>query len=927
LYTRNCYPDVPAAQFAWSATPCVTFCLKYYYHYRNDSQRRELADLAYKLARNMTYRYLAIWPCDNDESDDLNAAFFMEPNAGLPWLGCACANEIWVYNIAMLYEYLSTGDPIMGHYLRGMLERYHEMFQDQYYPTVQQYPSDAFTERFGLYDECAQGRGKRATFGGLWGGLERWIWPIGTASAHVTCGEKAAMAFDQGGRHTDIADYRYSGDGNFSFKLVPGGLQADPQATLDVAVSFPFFSLLDKPVVVTRGDRIVTASAEQVVRFPAEAATIVVKGLKLGDIVAIGPQRDNAPVLSCAVIKPRTPPSEDKGFIEANGFRILNLARGAFGGVDRDWDNLQSMAGYEPGLKTIHGVPFLLLDPEATGNKVCVPEMGVAVADTPWHLFALVGDVTDKSRLVIVRDGDRKERVDLSRAVPVVKGWPPIFEWHLDLIAVDNAGKMIQSIAPENCKLYALTSTARPAQELAPTLAAIGQRRAEIIAEQQMTKALAELRPLFEAASGHIAILPSPNVKNPRGSWLMRLFSRAGLAKHVTVLSRDDLINPFVLNRRDIWLAFYVGSEDYYQTINRPGDGDEALRNWLKQGGTLVSLASGPFPFYYNEKDKPVVSAPKFGLPVCGSGAGNRADTLDVANVGGWEKTPADLQLSFRVNPNQQVLTGLPATIPWSKDADPRWRPLVNVVGKENEYTPLITLRDQTGKSHGDAVAMIQYRTGGLAGARVVYVWHSMRADRQLEQTLVTGLLKYLLSTVEPVRRSAGILPAAVSFKAVANGSLPPGWSVTDGDWAVQDGALVGRNSGTDGWAPSGIVTGSRDWTDVRLTLRFQVRQYGSDHRDGAWIGFRYTGSGECYCLALQHGGVMLHKLHQGASTGDNVQLATAQWTRDTAWHDLAISVKGKHIEVELDGKRLIAVDDNDLLGVGPVPSGGVCLS
>ncbi|MBU0608914.1 MAG: hypothetical protein KKI08_13595, partial [Armatimonadetes bacterium] len=47
----------------------------------------------------------------------------------------------------------------------------------------------------------------------------------------------------------------------------------------------------------------------------------------------------------------------------------------------------------------------------------------------------------------------------------------------------------------------------------------------------------------------------------------------------------------------------------------------------------------------------------------------------------------------------------------------------------------------------------------------------------------------------------------------------------------------------------------------------------------------------------------------------------------DTAWHDLAISVKGKHIEVELDGKRLIAVDDNDLLGVGPVPSGGVCLS
>jgi hypothetical protein len=119
----------------------------------------------------------------------------------------------------------------------------------------------------------------------------------------------------------------------------------------------------------------------------------------------------------------------------------------------------------------------------------------------------------------------------------------------------------------------------------------------------------------------------------------------------------------------------------------------------------------------------------------------------------------------------------------------------------------------------------------------------------------------------------------------------------------MQDGVLVGRNSGTDGWAPSGLVTGSADATDYALRLRFQVRQYGGGFRDGAWTGFRCTRTGDCCALAFQHG-LVLYKFHQGTGTNDSVQLAKAGWAYDTAWHDLAVSVKGKCLDVTLDGAR-----------------------
>ena len=1138
LYTRNCYPDVPAAQFAWSATPAATFCWRYYYHFRNDPAHGSLAELARKLARSMTYRYLAIWPCDSDETDDLDSSFFMEPNSGLPWLGCACANEIWVYNIAMLYEYVATGDPIMGHYLRGMLQRYHQMFQDQWFPSVQEY-GGAFTERFGLFEGCAQGKGVRGDFGGLWGGFERLIWPQGTARARVVCGEGAAMAFNRDGRHTDIADYRYHGEGDCSFRLVPGGPAAG-QGAFDLAVTFPFFDLRGKEITVVRGHEVGRLGEDRVLRYPAEPSTLLLRAVAYGDTVRIGKCMGNPPVLRCAIAKPRTPEMSG-GTLSRAGFRMLDLSPAASARIRRDWNDVRSFAGYEPGLKTLYGVPFRL--PEADGPATVVTDKSIYLEGAPQHLFFLVDGVSGKSEVVISRGGRPAERVPVQGAIPAVRGWPPVLSWHLDLLAVENAGRPITAITPRGCRVFALTTTDKKPPDLSATLAALDEKRQAILAEENAVREVAALAPLFARCSGHVGILPAPDVKNPRSHPVVKMLMRAGLLQHVVLLSKEDLVNPAAFNARRIRVALYLGFESYYQTVHAGGDGDAALTRWLKSGGTLVSLAGGPFPFYYNEADKAVVSAARFGLPVCGSGANQRTDTLQSATTG-WEKPPAGARLTFHVAPGRGVFDRLPAAIPWRSDGDQRWRPILNVVPKGNTYTPLVTLKDEKGRSCGDAAAMIEYRAGDLAGARVLYVWNSLRLHPRCEPALLVGLFRYLLTHALPpvaevtciraaappvvdgrlddaVWRQAPATEAFVRFDAgkakgrplktaarlawddenlyvawecedpdvwstltrrdadlwegevvelyldpdgdgknykemeinplnavvdlniaaAVNGApqgvpagrlwnaegwktavrvdgttenrkdtdrgwtaemalplrnfpdakrLPPrvgdvwraqllridggrqagnaqflAWSdtnpfhnperfgrllfaanptsddfgayesgtaptspgaITGGDWKVADGALVGRNSGSDGWAPAGAVLAGPAWTDYRLRLRFQVRQRGSDHRDGAWIGVRYGSPAACYTLALGTA-AHLHKTYKGLSTGDTLSLAKASWANDNAWHDLAVTLRGNRIAAELDGKPLLDAVDQNALGVGTVPAGGVCLS
>ena len=128
---------------------------------------------------------------------------------------------------------------------------------------------------------------------------------------------------------------------------------------------------------------------------------------------------------------------------------------------------------------------------------------------------------------------------------------------------------------------------------------------------------------------------------------------KSKLRPHLSVLTG-------VFNSRNVWVAFYFGGEEYCQTVHREGDGDAALLGWIKAGGTLVTLGSGPFPFYYNEKDKPVVSAPKFGLPISGinlsysdSGVAGPADGDILVSLRKGHRPTADYIRTLRLSLNR----------------------------------------------------------------------------------------------------------------------------------------------------------------------------------------------------------------------------------------------------------------------------------
>ncbi len=1134
LYTRNGYADVPAAQFAWGATPVATFCLRYYYTFRDTPERRELAQLALKLARNMTYRYMAIWTSDNDDMDEIDSSFLMEPNAGHSWLGSACSNEVWVVTVALAEVYCATGDPLLGYYLRGMVERWHELYRDNYAGSIKAYRRDNLTERYGLYAECAQGKGVRGDFGGIWGQLELIAWPMGSAVARVICGEQAALAFDRDGLHTNIDQYRYYGDGQFSFRVTRVGPMPKGPRSFDLQVTFPFFVLTDKPVQLISDGQARTA---EIVKFEHQPSTLTVKGVQYGDIVAVGKYDAQVKPKACALAKPRR-------IVEARarqerGCTVINLEHATTTTVSRDWNDLKSYAGLEPGRKLIYGIPFDIPVPDPQTGTGSVRDRDVALGIAPRYLFALVGPSTDQSRLDILLEGNKTQSVDLRDAVPVLRGWPPIFEWHVDLVAVETKGRKVASLRPTNLDLFAITATDKTKAELAETFAALAARRKAVLAERETLRELRELRALAAPFAGHIAVLPTPKTK-ARQSIVGRMLWKAGMREGITLLTPEQLVSPQFFAPSRFWLALYLGSEDYYQTVRREGDAEEAVRRYLSRGGTLLVLPSGPFPFYYNEKGKADVAAGRVGLPVCGSGAKGRDDKLPAAQVSGWEKPPEGVKLTFELNTEQEIIKSLPARFPFPETGDLRWRPITNVAPDAAKYTPLFTLRDEKGNSYGDGGALIEYTKGPLAGGRVLYIWATLLKDREYQKAVLGDTLRWAFRNTIPPPASgtctratgpikvdgrldeadwAAATPVSLDFLAPKGGPIPvatkarflwddenlyvgfvcddtdirslkktrddalweeevvevfvdpdgdgkdykefeinplntqldllirepgkgpwqdnakwnaadwqsavhvegtannptdddarwtvetaiplkcfdtarrlpphvgdtwrvnlyrkergkalgdeqaalcwsavtnmhqpkrfgfmtfgasplhddfslyqpgssgaPTWRVSNGQWTVEDGVLVGTDCVIGGWIAEGARCGASDWRDYTFRCRFRIAERGTDHRDGAWFGVRYGGPGSCYSVNFINEKVRLHKSAGGRSTGDDNMLAEAQWQTDDRWHEVEITVRGSRLSVKLDGQRKIDAEDRDHLGAPPIEAGGIAL-
>ena len=190
----------------------------------------------------------------------------------------------------------------------------------------------------------------------------------------------------------------------------------------------------------------------------------------------------------------------------------------------------------------------------------------------------------------------------------------------------------------------------------------------------------------------------------------------AGLA--LKELSWADLLDPAAFNAKSLPVVVYAGYEEYVQSVKDPGDVDRALARYLREGGVLMVLPSGPFPFYYNEKKEAVASASKFGLFIGGGGPpGSKAK--------GWEKPPEGAKLTFKLD--AQRLPGLPATAPFPESGDVRWRPAsFGGLTERDAYLPLAKLTDEQGRDLGDGIALIQLQPPPQRNGTLIYVWMRM---------------------------------------------------------------------------------------------------------------------------------------------------------------------------------------------------------
>jgi hypothetical protein len=747
LYTRNCYPDVPAAMFAWDAAPIASFLLKYHFTFRDDPQRQPLANLALKLAHSLVYRCLPIFASDNNPDDDIDASFFMEPNSGLPWLGAACANEIWETAVGVLLAYVHTGDPVLGHYLRGVIERFPLLFRDEMYAAVADY-GNAFAERYGLYDGAEQPPGTRSTYGGLWGGLEKLIYPIAGTQVRVVCGEKAAMAFNIRGTHTDIAEYRPAKNGNFALRLKGKPPTADADGRYDVVITCPLFSLRDKKVFING------AEAQAVERFPERYDTVLVRGVRDGDQIQIGEVSEQTPAANLNIVKPR----QVQENVKTPGFEPIALLEQADVVINLNWDDNRSMAGFFGGVRTIWGVPFILLDPALDSGKAAVRQP-VRLAHKATMLFALISGEPQAQLRLTYADGT-SETVSLESGVPAIQGWPPILQWKLWMVAHPLKGEL-RMVTPQNGALFALTLSNLPEEQLRPMLALLQQQREQHRQQQQMLRRWQQVADKLKPLSS-IAVIPAPGA-SPQGHPLYRAINRVGAMELFRLLSSHELVTPSVFHPTRFPVAFYLAGETFYQTVRQPHDGEQAMVNYLQNGGTLLVSPTQPFPFYYNERGTPVVFAPKIGMPISGSGAEGREERIRGKEIRGWERPPQGVSLRFVRNPNQQIVTSLAEEFPFPTDGDLRWRPMVNIWDEqETMYTPVLTLMDSTGKEYGEGIALVEFKSGEFRGARILYIWHRLIADPDMAFNILSDVVGYLATTT-PSPPTQVVVPQASS--------------------------------------------------------------------------------------------------------------------------------------------------------------------
>jgi hypothetical protein len=167
---------------------------------------------------------------------------------------------------------------------------------------------------------------------------------------------------------------------------------------------------------------------------------------------------------------------------------------------------------------------------------------------------------------------------------PVVawRGWPPIFDQTVFLDRADvPAGASVKTVDPNGALLVAVTVFDGDAKALEVVTNSFAAAAVDVQGRRRDRERLQGLRQIFaQLPAGKIALLPEPKA-GPSANFA----ARTGLCQKWTRLRPADFISADYFNATRFPVAFFLGGEHYLRTVKRDGDGDAALKRYLKEGG------------------------------------------------------------------------------------------------------------------------------------------------------------------------------------------------------------------------------------------------------------------------------------------------------------------------------------------------------
>ena len=689
------------------------------------------------------------------------------------------------WNIDALTQlYVHTGDSRMRYYLRGMLQRWPTLYRPIYEPAIAQYGSDALTEGYGVFDGAGPGRGGHYDYG--FTEPLPLNEPIGASRLRIIAGAQACIAFDTSSTNRDVADYRSDGDGNCSFRIISG-----TSAFFDATFSYPFVDVSRLPVTRKRGTQMLTLTSS-LLQHPAQSpSSLYFVQLLNGDIITIGTVPTNSPIL------PSTTPlvyNEADAQSVTNGLFISPPLTGDYL-LPQEWTDPHSFAGLIPGLRWSCGVPYQQRLHAATNLLAAAAPGAYAVL----LAFSPPEDQTLTAAPKLVLDDGSALTL---RGQPALawRAWPMAFDRMVLLdYAILPAGRSVKQEDPAGTLVMGLTAFTGTQTDWQPFQSALSNAAAAFLLDEQQRELLVSLRTSFsQLPRGKIALL----LLDTSGA-AANFAALTGLNLKWQALTETQLVDGVTFTSNHFPLAFYLGSENYVKTVITNGDAKAAVTRYLTSGGTLVVLATGPFPFYYGygPNDQAGPSDPL--LPTLG---------LPIYNA--FEQAPANL--SMVASTNQSILHSVPSVFPFPP-GDSRLRSVNrSQVASANRYVPWLTVTNFAGQGYGDAACFIEFGTGPAKGGKIIYIWSTLLSGPQgpaLMANAVSWIIDALLRP-PPARFNSinrqGATSFTLGFDALANldYALQYRYDLNPGSWLLyQD---FGSSSADRSLSVTSTISGSR---------------------------------------------------------------------------------------------------------------------